>query len=190
MGSNSALERKQGNQIRLGTVAELDLGAGRCRVDTGEIKTDFLPWLVPRAGKAIEWSAPAIGEQVLLLSPEGDMHGAVVLRGIYSDAFPPPSSSESAHLVTFPDGAIIQYDDASHALTAILPAGGSAVITADAGVTINGPLTVNGDTEINGDAQISGTATAEVDVVGGGKSLKTHPHTGVVQGSGVSGPPQ
>ena len=103
---------------------------------------------------------------------------------------PAPSSSESEHLVRFPDGALIRYDHASHELVAMLPGGGKAEVTADGGVTVNGPLTVNGDTTINGDANVSQTLTAYTDVIGGGKSLKGHKHTGVQTGGGVSGPPQ
>lgn len=196
MDATSELQRQLGSAIRFGTVAELDLASARCRVETGEIKTDFVPWFVPRAGETIDWSAPAIGEQVLLLSPGGDTHGAVALRGVYSDAFPAPDSSGARHLTRYPDGALIEYDHAAHTLKATLPGGGTAEITADGGVTINGPLKVNGDTEINGhtqvngDADVSGTATAQTDVVGGGKSLKSHKHSGVTAGGAVSGPPQ
>lgn len=42
---------------------------------------------------------------------------------------------------------------------------------------------------ISGNVTIGGTATAVVDVVGGGKSLKTHIHTGVASGASTSGPP-
>ncbi|MFK3649290.1 phage baseplate assembly protein V [Lysobacter enzymogenes] len=189
MDSVSELQRKLSNAIRYGTIAEVDHNAARCRIDTGDVKTDLLPWFVPRAGKVIEWSSPSTGEQGLLLSPNGDTHGAVFLRGIYSDAFAAPSSAESLHLIRFPDGALVQYDHETHALQATLPGGGTVEITADGGVTINGPLTVNGDTQINGDVGVSGTATVEVDVVGGGKSLKSHPHKNVQPGSGQSGPP-
>ncbi|KRA15358.1 phage baseplate assembly protein V [Lysobacter sp. Root604] len=189
MDSVSELQRQLGNAIRLGTVAEVDLVLARCRIDTGEVKTDFLPWFVPRAGETIEWSAPTVGEQGVLLCPGGDTNGAVFLRGIYSDAFAAPANAAGQHLVRFRDGALIQYDDESHALAATLPSGGTAEITADGGVTINGPLTVNGDTQINGDAYVSGMATAQTDVIGGGKSLKNHPHKNVQPGSGVSGPP-
>lgn len=192
----SELQRQLGNAIRLGTVAVVDLAAARCRVDTGEVKTDFLPWFVPRAGNTIEWSAPVVGEQGVLLCPGGDTHGAVFLRGVYSDAFPAPSNAETKHLIRFPDDALVEYDHSAHQLKATLPGGGKVEITADGGVTINGPLTVNGDTEINGhtqvngDADVSGTATAQTDVVGGGKSLKGHKHLGVISGGAVSGPPQ
>lgn len=196
MSSRSDLPRTSNNQIRIGTVAVVDLSAARCRVQTGEIQTDFVPWFVPRAGDTIEWSAPSVGEQVLLLSPGGDVTGAVALRGLYSDQFAAPSSSESQHLVRFPDGALVQYDHASHELVATLPGGGKATVTADGGVTVNGPLTVNGDTTINGtttvngDANVSQTLTAETDVIGGGVSLKTHLTRGVQPGSGISGLPQ
>jgi hypothetical protein len=42
---------------------------------------------------------------------------------------------------------------------------------------------------ITGDLHVTGTATADVDVVGGGKHLKTHTHSGVTSGSGTSGQP-
>lgn len=184
------LPRQSLNQIRLGTVAEVDLARALCRVTTGEIVTDFIPWLVPRAGAVIEWSAPSVGEQVIVLAPSGEVNAAVAVRGIYSNQLPAPTSSETLHLVKYADGALIQYDHGSHALSATLPGGGTAVITADGGVTVNGPLTVNGDTQINGDASVSQTLTAETDVIGGGKSLKTHPHRNVQPGSGLSGPPQ
>lgn len=190
MDSAAELQRQHSNVIRLGTVAEVDHAAARCRVQTGEITTDWLPWFVPRAGDVIEWSAPSVGEQVMLLSPGGDTHGAVALRGVYSDACPAPATSDTLHLVRFPDGAQVEYDHAAHALKATLPGGGTAEITADGGVTVHGPLTVNGDVQVNGDVGISGQAEAQVDVIGGGKSLKSHKHTGVLSGGGVSGPPQ
>lgn len=189
------LQRQLVNVIRLGTVAELDLASARCRVQSGDILTDFVPWLVPRAGTTIDWSAPAVGEQVLLLCPGGDTHGAVALRGVYSTDFPAPDNADTRHRVQYADGAIIEYDHEAHALTATLPAGGTAEITADGGVTINGPLTVNGDTEINGDTQVNGdtgctgTVTADTDVIAAGISGKSHTHSGVQSGGSTTGGP-
>lgn len=190
MDSTSELQRQLGNLIRFGTIAQLDLATARCRVRTGEMLSDFVPWFVPRVGSTIEWSAPVAGEQVLLLCPGGDMHGTVALRGLYSDAFPAPDKTASRHLTRYADGAIVEYDDQSHALKATLPAGGTFEVTAEGGITLNGPLTINGDTQHNGDVAISGQAEAQVDVIGGGKSLKGHKHTAVQPGGGVSGPPQ
>jgi len=189
------LARNLSNLIRLGTVAEVDLLRGVCRVQSGELLSGFLPWLVPAAGALIVWAAPTVGEQVLVLSESGETMGGVVLRGLYSDAFSAPSSSADVTLVQFGDGAQVRYDSATHQLLATLPAGGRAEVTADGGVTIHGPLTVNGETTINGkttvnaDAHVTGTATADTDVLGGGISLKNHKTTGVTPGSGVSSVP-
>ncbi len=184
--------RNLSNLIRLGTVAEVDLAAAACRVQTGELVTAFLPWLVAAAGDTISWSAPSVGEQVTVLCPEGDTTNALVLRGLYSDQFPAPANSDAVHLLRFADGAELRYDSGSHTLSGTLPSGGTIdlvadggmTITAAAGVTIKGPLTVDGD------VAITGTATADSDVVGGGISLKGHKHTGVTAGSAVTGSPQ
>jgi phage baseplate assembly protein V len=187
MDSPTDLYRLLNNLIRFGTVAEVD--ASLCRVQSGEVLTDFLPWLALAAGDAVEWSAPTTGEQVVVLSPEGDLSGAVVLRGLYSHRYPTPVTDPAIHLRQYPDGAQISYNSRTHALAAILPTGATAVLTADGGVTINGPLAVNGNVTIEGNTEISGTANAQTDVVGAGISLKDHAHGGVQPGGGNSGPP-
>lgn len=184
--------------VRLGTVAELDLEAARCRVTSGDLTSDWIPWLVPRVGNTIEWSAPSVGEQGLVLCPDGDTIGAVLLRGIYSDAFPAPDNGEHVHLVRFPDGTEIRYDDEAHALaitvaesgTVEVTAHGGVTVNADGGATVNADTTINGNLQVNGDINLTGTATADVDVIGGGVHLKTHVHPGVESGSSISGPPQ
>jgi phage baseplate assembly protein V len=181
---HTGTDSRLSNQLRLGTIAEVDLAQARCRVQTGELVTDFLPWFVVAAGNLITWSAPRAGEQVFVLSPEGDTVGGVVLRGLYSDAFPAPSASADEHLVRFPDGAVIRYDSAAHQLQAQLPGGGKAQITASGGVTIDGPVTINGDVTVNG------KVTSSTDVIGAGISLKGHKHLQVTPGNGVSGLPQ
>lgn len=45
-------------------------------------------------------------------------------------------------------------------------------------------------TNISGDANVDKTLTATTDVVGGGKSLKSHKHPGIVRGAAISDPPQ
>ena len=65
------------------------------------------------------------------------------------------------------------------------PAGQIVNVTAPGGMTITTPTL-----HITGDVNCDKTVTATTDVIGGGKSLKTHVHTGVTTGSGTSGPPQ
>ena len=79
------LDRLLANIIRLGTVAELDEHAARVTVDVGGLITDWLPWLTARAGATRTWSAPRPGEQVVVLSPYGDLSQAVALPAVYQD---------------------------------------------------------------------------------------------------------
>lgn len=57
-------------------------------------------------------------------------------------------------------------------------------ITATTGLTVTTPTAT-----FNGNMHATGTITGDTDVIGGGKSLKTHTHTGVQPGGGTSGPP-
>lgn len=107
------------NLIRIGTVTEIDLVAGKCRVQTGENITDWLQWLSARAGNTRTWFAPSVGEQVLIFSLGGELDAAFVLPGIFSDKFPAPSDSAEALHFTFSDGAVIEYEPKTGALKAV-----------------------------------------------------------------------
>ncbi len=57
-------------------------------------------------------------------------------------------------------------------------------------IDIKGPVTqTDGDVSLAQNLTVGDTATAATDVIGGGKSLKTHTHNGVTPGGGISGPP-
>lgn len=56
-------------------------------------------------------------------------------------------------------------------------------------VTIDGDITHNGNTSQNGNQNTQGKITASDDVVGGGKSLKGHTHSGVRSGNSSTGKP-
>ena len=83
------LERKLPNVIRPGRIAEVDAERTRVRVaydvdETGEpVVTAWLPWVATRAGTVLVWSVPSLGEQVLMLAPNGDLAQAFVLPGVY-----------------------------------------------------------------------------------------------------------
>ncbi|GAB7553131.1 phage baseplate assembly protein V [Novosphingobium sp. 11B] len=169
--------------IRLGTIATVDLDAKRCTVlygdeddDDGGATTPPIRWLAPRCGKTKVSSPPSVGEQVILLCPDGQLAAAVALAGIDQDAFPLPSWGLTEG-VEFEDGARITYDPVGHALTATLPGGGTALIEAPGGMTIRGDVTVEG------------TITASEDVVAAGISLNSHKHGNVQAGSAQSGGP-
>ncbi|HAH9712528.1 TPA: phage baseplate assembly protein V [Escherichia coli] len=111
------LARALRNMIRTGIIVETDLNAGRCRVQTGGMCTDWLQWLTHRAGRSRTWWAPSVGEQVLILAVGGELDTAFVLPGIYSGDNPSPSVSADALHIRFPDGAVIEYEPETSALT-------------------------------------------------------------------------
>ncbi|SQI32053.1 Phage P2 baseplate assembly protein gpV [Providencia alcalifaciens] len=59
------------NMIRIGVVTAVDAKKG-CRVQIGDLETDWLNWLTLRAGQTRTMNAPSIGEQVLILAIGGN----------------------------------------------------------------------------------------------------------------------
>ncbi|OFJ49198.1 hypothetical protein BA896_010245 [Janthinobacterium lividum] len=206
------------NLIRLGTIAEVDGAKARVRLGP-TLTTEWLKWAARRAGSTRTWSAPTVGEQVVVFSPGGDLTRGIILPALYSQEFDAPDTSDSIHTTHYPDGAVVQYDHAAHALTALLP-GGTATITADkvtsdapstictGDLTVMGNLlveqsaTVEGVTTLNGGVNakagaaggvamaVQGTVKASQDVLAGAISLAKHPHGGVKAGGDQSGGPQ
>ena len=159
------LARRLANMIRIGTIAELDHDQALCRVQTGELLTDWLNWLALRAGETSHWSAPSIGEQVLLLSPSGDPAQGLVLPAVYGPT-DPPSHSASAHVTRYPDGATISYDHASGALS--VSGVRSATVQASSSCTIDCPETV-----VTGNLTVQGRLTYQGGLAGSGGSGAT-----------------
>lgn len=158
--------------IRVGIVASVDLESGTCTVTLDEddgAETHGIRWLHPRMGTTQAWLPPSVGEQVLVLCPGGEIGAAIAIGGIHSNAFPPPID-EATPLLRFADGATLSYDPQAHELLMQLPSGATTVLISDGGVDIVGNVAIEGD------VTVSGTLTASTDVIGGGKSLKTHTH--------------
>lgn len=107
------LERRLANIVRIGTVEEADYPNARVRVAIGEILTAWLPWLTRRAGGDRDWWAPEAGEQVVVLSPAGDLAQGVVLPSLYADAAPAPATSPDIRREIHGDGLVIEHDRAA-----------------------------------------------------------------------------
>lgn len=125
------------NLVRKGTVIEVDHDKELCRVQSGDLQSNWIRWLALAAGDTRDWNPPTAGEQVLMLCPGGELADGVALRGIYTDDIAAPSHKPSAHTRAYPDGAVIEYDHEAHTLTAILPAGAAVQLDAPASVTVN-----------------------------------------------------
>lgn len=151
----AALSRLIENLIRLGTIEEIDLSAKCCRVRTGKLLSNWLPWLTLRAGSTRTWNPPSIGEQVLVLSPSGELAGGVILTGIESAAHHSSSNSPDEHITDYPDGAHLAYNHTTGALvasgiqTALIQAATQVTVDCPA-VHATGTLTIDGDAIIGG----------------------------------------
>lgn len=190
------------NLIRTGVVVETDLAAGRCRVKTGGITTDWLQWLTQRAGRSRSWWAPSVGEQVMLLAVGGELSTAFILPGIFSDAHPAPSASADGWHVAFPDGATLSYEPetgalqvagiktaditASESITATVPV---VLVKAETRITLDAPDVVCTNRLITGSIEVQrgGTMTGNIAHSGGaltsnGVQVDSHSHGAVQRG--------
>lgn len=139
--------------FRVGVVQEQDAALARVRVtfaDYDQLRSWWLPLVVPKTQNDKAYWIPDLGEQVVCLMDAHDEAGAV-LGAIYSSADATPVNSadkwhlgfkdgaafeydRAAHVLSleFTDGASIKYDGGAHALTIALPAGATLTIGAGA----------------------------------------------------------
>ena len=122
--NNADLQQRVARLVNLGTVLETDYEHARVKVTVGQWTTTWLPWLTASSGNNVNWQALEIGEQVLVLSPGGDMAQGVVLGSLYQanqqQLISDIAKDERAHTNRwqFADGTIIEYDRNNHKLKA------------------------------------------------------------------------
>lgn len=163
--------RRLSNMLARGSVvaanASAKLQALQVRLLAGEVK-DQVEHLEPFGLTA----KPMPGAEVLAAFLDGDRSHGVVLM----------VADRRYRLRTLQDGEVALYD--AHGQYAHFKANGTLAIKATTSVAIDAPLVT-----MSGDLQVAGTVTATVNVIGGGKSLKTHTHSGVQAGSSSTGQP-
>lgn len=161
------LFRRLANIVRIGTILEVDYQKARAKVKIGDIKTGFLPWCTERAGLNKNWNPLDIGEQVVILSPNGELDRGVILPSLYQTSNPAPGHSKDKTKNIFEDGTSIEYDKNVKSL--LINLAGTTNITITGAATINAQtvdLTAT-QTTVNGNATITG----EVYLAGGGKAV-------------------
>jgi phage baseplate assembly protein V len=199
------LERRLANVTRAGTILEADYAKARVRVKLGKNTTAWLPWVSSRAGGDKTWHAPEVGEQVLVLSPAGDLCAGFVLGGVYKQDRPANADAATVSRTTYADGAVVEYDRAAHAYAITIPAGGKATVKAGASSTLEVTsdairLTVGGTQLVLSASGIQITSATGLSINGAvtqtggpltsnGIALSTHTHGGVTGGiSNTAGP--
>lgn len=105
------LGRRLANIIRIGTIFEIDFETAKARVKIGDLETDWLPWINSNSGSNNSWNPPEIDEQVMLLSPSGELNQAIILPSLYKNN----ASENSANIQskTFKDGSKVTFNHSS-----------------------------------------------------------------------------
>jgi phage baseplate assembly protein V len=136
---------------------------------------------------------------------EGGQSAGFITGRFWNDSERPLATPSGEAWVVHKSGSVLKFhNDGSVELVTNQDL--NATVGRNANVTVTGNLTANVSGAANvavtgnitssaatwnhtGNMNVTGTVTASTDVVGGGKSLKTHTHSGVTPGGGVSGAP-
>lgn len=183
--------RRTENMLRQGVVAAVRHDApARCRIKTGGLVTNWVPWMALSAGGNTRrhWWPPKVGEQCLLLCPGGDLLNAVALCGMYSDAMPQGSTSPTVCRSDWSATDYMEHDSNSSSLT----------IYCDRGITFRVRDSVINITEESITMQAGGGTlvvdangvTGAPDVIAGAISLIKHLHGNVKSGAERTGRPE
>jgi phage baseplate assembly protein V len=73
--------------------------------------------LASRAGPDRSWDPHEPGEQVAVFAPGGDTRQGLVMGAVYCDAHPANGAAAGVHRRDYADGAFVEYDRASGAMT-------------------------------------------------------------------------
>lgn len=100
--SFSDLSRRVANLVRIGKIAEVK--EAQVKVSIGKVTTNWLP-IFSTAGNTNCWIPISVGEQVMVISPYGEISQAVVLRSIHYNNFVSP---EDKNAVSFDSKADVK----------------------------------------------------------------------------------
>lgn len=191
---NADINRRLENLIRFGTIKTINPSKPipLVTVDLDDIVTPEIRFFNARSGNDSTWDPPSKGEEVIVVSPCGDIGPtSVVFYGLYNNEHPAPSDDLNKKIRVFSDGCVIAYDIAAHHLSAILPPTGTVELTANGGVTLNanGGVTINandgltinsvsGGTTHNGNLLVNGSSvTTGNNTVGGSQLIQGSSHS-------------
>lgn len=177
---------------RLGTISGYDPSrpAVKVMLQPEQNETGWIPLGSIWAGNG--WgmfAAPPLGIQVEVTYIDGNIDAGVVGLRYFSDVDQAIAVQSGEFWLVHARGQFVKLTNdgkltVSDGKGATVALNGDGTITS-AATTWNHTGTLN----VTGDVNVSDTLTATTDVVGGGKSLKTHQHSGVQTGGGESGPP-
>lgn len=146
-------QRRLDNQIIPGVVKSLSEDNKKIVVTHGSCETPEIKWFCA-AGEVIEYRAPSVGEQCVLLNLTGgkDTAACIALVGFTSDNFTFETANPLEHIRQYPDGSKVRYNHQDKKL--ILDLAGDANINT-VGKTV---VATQGNTEVNSQSDVIVTA--------------------------------
>lgn len=197
------LARQAGNDqqhLKLGTVTSVDpvTGAIKVMMQPEEQESGWLPYMTPLAGTG--WGIiciPLEGTQVVVDHEQAHPEAGVAQGSIFDDAHQIPAGYLAGEIwLVHRSGTLIKLTNDAK-LTVVSVGDLDITAQADVNLTVTGKVTASatefdltGDLNVTGNINASKTITATTDVVTGTISLKSHVHTGVQAGGGLSGAPK
>ncbi|MCS2152371.1 phage baseplate assembly protein V [Scandinavium goeteborgense] len=177
--------------LRYGNVHSVQADPPRCRVTFGtdpvsgsEHVSDWLNWSARSDSEVNDWSMPAVGAAVMVLSPGGETDGGLVFPAGYSNDRPPPATVPGQHVTQYSDGATVMYDTQAHAMTVTLPDGGKVTVTATGGLKLVGDTEIDGNLDVTGDVK---DKTGSMQAMRDTHNIHEHDENG--DGGGTTSPP-
>jgi len=175
------LGRRLANIIRLGQIFEIDYEVAKARVKIGDLETDWLPWVASNSGANNNWNPPEIDEQVIILSPGGELNQGIILPSLYrGNAL---ESSRDIQSVTFADGSKISFNHTNGNLDLDIKGNTNIKVAGNAQIEASN-ITLKGNVNLgdNGGKAIarvgdkvkidSGSSAGQWPIIGGSSNVK------------------
>lgn len=148
------IERRMRGAFRQGVVTEVDPKMGRVRLKLGESdQGDYLSASIPyvqTAGALKVHNPPSVGQQMMAMSPGGDLRQAVAMPLGFSEGNASPSGAGDQHVMTFGSVTITLTGDG-----VTIASGGVSVVIDGSGLSLTGGQVAHNGTDI-GDSHTHG----------------------------------
>ncbi|WP_455482644.1 phage baseplate assembly protein V [Bartonella sp. B35(2025)] len=201
------LKRRMVNIVVVGKISHADHKNARYRVRSGTLVSDWIPDTQARAGKTCSYEGRDIVEQVGVVSSSGDLSQGVIIGSIHTDANQ-VADKGSIHHTVYPDGTVIEYDDAKNTYALSIKSGGKFILTISDGVSMKGEggmleltapdgikIASKSDVSLSAEGNLSLKASGHVSINGsslthnGSNVGASHIHSGVASGGSMTGVP-
>jgi phage baseplate assembly protein V len=109
----SEMNRRLLQIVRIGVIQEIDYTKAKARVKVGDNTTGWRPWV----SLAKAWIPPAVGDQVVVLSPNGDFEQGILFPALYHSKSKPPSNKENELKIKLSENSSVCFDSNLEKLT-------------------------------------------------------------------------